>query len=235
MGRPRAAASPDSNAAVVTRGLLQLDIDRWLEAAATALTQQGWFCDPTAVPPALTLGLRADLDELLESDLLRRAGIGRENDYQLDRNTRADRIFWLDRSRPLHADFLAEAEKLRLALNRRLFLALFEFEAHLALYPPGAFYRRHYDSFRGSSNRMISLVLYLNQHWRPGDGGELVLYSDDQRAEPMARIEPRAGTVVLFLSEEIPHEVLPTGVERASVSGWYRLNSSTANAIDPPR
>ena len=41
-------------------------------------------------------------------------------------------------------------------LNRALFLGLFEFEGHFALYPEGAFYRTHYDSFRGAANTQMS-------------------------------------------------------------------------------
>jgi SM-20-related protein len=38
---------------------------------------------------------------------------------------------------------------MRLALNARLFLGLFDFEAGYAVYPPGGFFTRHVDSFRG--------------------------------------------------------------------------------------
>ncbi|MFU8878431.1 MAG: 2OG-Fe(II) oxygenase, partial [Wenzhouxiangellaceae bacterium] len=151
-----------------------------------------------------------------------------------DRDIRRDRIFWLTGRRPAQARLLAFAERLRLELNRRLFLALFEFEAHLALYPPGAFYRRHFDSFRGAANRMVSLILYLNRDWKTGDGGELVLYTPDSGRE-MARIEPRAATLVLLMSEEVEHEVLESRIDRASVAGWYRLNNTTADYLDPPR
>ena len=134
----------------------------------------------------------------------------------------------------MQAEFLDLAEQIRLALNRRLFLALFEFEAHVALYPPGAFYRRHFDSFRGAANRMVSLVVYLNRDWGDHDGGDLVLYRPGTGDE-MARIAPRAGTLLLFMSEEIEHEVLPTSRDRASVAGWFRLNNTTADYVDPPR
>ena len=37
------------------------------------------------------------------------------------------------------------ADDLRRALNRRLYLGLFEFEAQFLLYPPGGFYARHVE------------------------------------------------------------------------------------------
>jgi len=211
-----------------------MEIDNWIDEAADALAEHGWFCRDDAVSPALVAALSNDLAQLMEDDRLKRAGIGRERDFQVDRDIRRDWIFWLNRQRPVQAGFLVLAERLRLALNRRLFLALFEFEAHVALYPPGAFYRRHFDSFRGAANRMVSLVVYLNRDWADSDGGELVLYRPES-GEEMARIVPRAGTLVLFMSEEIEHEVLPTHRDRASIAGWFRLNNTTANYLDPPR
>ncbi|MEX2499748.1 MAG: 2OG-Fe(II) oxygenase [Wenzhouxiangellaceae bacterium] len=210
------------------------ELGAWIDAAADALVERGWFCCPDAISPALMTALARDLEQLIEDDRLKRAGVGREQDYLIDRDIRRDWIFWLSRQRPAQIAFLGYAEQLRLALNRRLFLALFEFEAHLALYPPGAFYRRHFDSFRGAANRMVSLVLYLNHNWCEDDGGELVLCESGGPGE-MARIAPRAGTLVLFMSEEIEHEVLETRAPRASVTGWFRLNTTTADVLDPPR
>lgn len=211
-----------------------MEINDWIDEAADALAEHGWFCRDDAVSPALVAALSDDLAQLIEDDRLKRAGIGRERDFQVDRDIRRDWIFWLNRQRPVQERFLDLAEQIRLALNRRLFLALFEFEAHLALYPPGAFYRRHYDSFRGAANRMLSVVVYLNRDWGDDDGGELVLYRPEMGDE-MARIVPRAGTLLLFMSEEIEHEVLTTRRDRASIAGWFRLNNTTADYIDPPR
>lgn len=211
-----------------------MKIDAWIDEAADALAERGWFCGADAIPCAYIDALAADFEQLIEDDRLKRAGIGREREFQLDRDIRRDWISWLGAQRPAQAAFLAYAEQVRLVLNRRLFLALFEFEAHYALYPPGAFYRRHIDSFHGAANRMVSLALYLNRDWRDGDGGELVLYKSGGRGE-MARIAPRAGTLALFMSEEIEHEVLPTHTDRASIAGWFRLNNTTADYLDPPR
>lgn len=205
----------------------------WIDDAVAGLAHRGWVELPGAIGETRIAPLCNELEALIALNRLRRAGVGRDLDYQIDRQTRRDWIHWLSRQRPTQREFVDWAEQLRLALNRRLFLGLFEFEAHLALYPSGAFYVRHFDSFRGAANRMVSLVLYLNRSWQPGDGGELVLYAPEQGPE-IARIEPRAGTLVLFMSEEVEHEVLPTRVPRASVSGWFRLNNNSAALVDPP-
>lgn len=211
---------------------LPVDYDAF-ESAADSLRERGWWVGPDALDDELVADLRADLAELMEADRLHRAGIGRDTDFHIDRSIRSDRVFWLTRQRAAQARFLARMEVLRLALNRRLFLGLFEFEAHYAHYPPGGLYRKHYDSFRGAANRVVSAVTYLTENWQPGDGGELVIYDDDERVA--ATVEPRAGTFVLFLSEEVAHEVLTSRTDRTSIAGWFRLNASIGTQVDPAR
>lgn len=208
--------------------------ETWLDAAADALAQAGWWCGDHALPDFLITELLQDMQDLIEADALERAGVGRETDFQINHSVRGDRILWLNGQRPVPARFLNLAEHVRQALNRRLFLGLFEYEAHYAHYAPGAFYRRHVDSFRGAANRVLSTVTYLNTDWQPGDGGELVLCAADGDGV-LAQIAPKAGRLVIFLSEEIPHEVLPARRDRFSIAGWYRLNASVQGQIDPPR
>ena len=217
----------------MSEAALPVDRDAF-ESAARGLREHGWWVGKEALDQALVSVLRADLAELMEADRLHRAGIGRDTDFHLDRSIRSDRVFWLSRQRPVQARFLDRMEELRLALNRELFLGLFEFEAHYAHYPPGGHYLKHYDSFRGAANRIVSAVTYLTRDWQSGDGGELVIYSEDGD-RVLATVEPRAGTFVLFLSEEIPHEVLPSHTDRTSIAGWFRLNASIGGAIDPAR
>jgi SM-20-related protein len=211
-----------------------IDDDQVLASAGRCLQRQGWWHGPNSVDAELIDALRNELQELIEADRLHRAGIGRDLDFQLDREVRRDRIFWLDGTRPAQSAFLEQMEQLRLTLNRELFLGLFEFEGHFAHYPPGGFYRRHLDSFSGAANRIVSVVTYLNRDWHEGDGGELAIHAPDS-SRIVTTIQPRAGTMVLFLSEEIPHEVLPAHTDRTSIAGWFRLNASTGNQIDPPR
>jgi SM-20-related protein len=124
-------------------------------------------------------------------------------------------------------------ETLRINLNRHLFLGLFDYECHYAYYPPGAFYRKHVDAFKGDTNRILSAVLYLNPIWEPQDGGELVLYSNQE--ELLESILPSYGKLVLFLSQDFPHEVLPVSKSRYSIAGWFRVNSNLGINLDPPK
>lgn len=85
-----------------------------------------------------------------------------------------------------------------------------------AYYPKGGFYRRHRDAIPKSASvlRCFSLLLYLNENWKKEDGGELRMHFDsggdflpDGEAPNFIDVEPRAGTLVLFRSDKVPHEV----------------------------
>jgi len=141
-------------------------------------------------------------------------------------DVRGDSTCWLkeplcDAERRLH-DLI---EALRQDLNREAFLGLFDLEWHYACYPPGSGYARHVDQLRGRDTRRVSLVVYLNQGWQPGHGGELRVFEGTGYRD----IEPVAGRLVSFLSQGREHAVLPTTVERLSITGWLRCRAA------PPR
>ena len=107
-----------------------------------------------------------------------------------------------------------------------------------AYYPEGGFYRRHVDAVPNSASilRSYSLLLYLNKDWKESDGGHLRIHLDSggdflpADEEPTyVDIEPRGGTLVLFKSDKIPHEVLDTKSERMAVVGWYNRPYSSAD------
>jgi len=169
----------------------------------------------------------------IEQARFRAAGVGRDQDYQLNQQVRSDEIFWLDGKDPDSAGYFDWLEQLRLRINQELFLGLFDYEAHYAYYPQGAFYKRHVDAFKGSSNRRLSTVLYLNEQWQAEDGGELLMYREDEQS-PFEIIQPIYGRLVIFLSERFPHEVAITHRPRFSLTGWFRINASSTEHLDPP-
>lgn len=183
------------------------------EAALAALAGPGWCVQPDWLPTAEVRALRA-LPLPLHA-----AGVGRGAARVETRTIRGDVIAWLDRDQPAAAALLQRFETLRQTLNATFFLGLKRIEAHLACYPPGAGYARHLDRFRDDDARVISAVLYLNEGWDPADGGQLRLYPDEL---PAIDIQPEAGTLVLFRSADLLHEVLPARRERWSVAGWFR-------------
>jgi SM-20-related protein len=136
---------------------------------------------------------------------------------------REDYVRWLDPPGETSCEkrYFALMEQLRLTLNRELFLGLFDFEAHLALYPRRARYRCHLDRFQDQANRVVSVSLYLNRGWRPEDEGALRLYLEKPESEPYEDILPVGGTLVCFLSDRFHHEVLPARRDRLAATGWF--------------
>jgi len=111
-------------------------------------------------------------------------------------------------------------------------------ELSYAYYPMGGFYRRHTDAVLGSASvlRSYSLLMYLNNQWKDSDGGRLRVHLDSgkdflpQEEEPnYVDVEPKGGTLVLFRSDQIPHEVLDTTAERMAIVGWYNRPVTSAD------
>lgn len=200
-----------------------------------ALVEQGWFIGEDFLDAELCHDLHRELAQMAERNALAAAGIGRGDEHQLRHDIRGDAIHWLDRESLAQRRYLEAMGELQRELNQALFLGLFEYEAHFAHYPPGAFYKKHLDSFRGRANRVVSTVGYLNPDWPADGGGEMVIFSDDDSEREVARVRPEAGNFACFLAERVPHEVLPTRLARASIAGWFRRNASLGGLVDPAR
>ncbi len=217
--QPAGTAAGESSAALFTR-------------AAADLRQRGYAICPAALPAKLTGELLAHLRQM-SSARFQRAGVGRQDDHILNDFVRTDAICWINGESAAGREWLAWAAALQQFLNRELLLGLFSFESHFTHYRPGDYYRRHVDAFRGEANRVLSLVAYLNPDWQLADGGELLLDTGRDGADSL-KVLPALGTVVLFLSEEFPHEVLPAKRDRYAIAGWFRVNGSSASRVDPP-
>ena len=135
---------------------------------------------------------------------------------------RGDVIRWLDDTDSTDRAYLAWMEKLRIGLNELLFLGLFDYECHYAIYAAGAGYAKHSDVLSGRKNRVLSTVFYLNEDWQESDGGELLLFEPSGDAV-IATINPTFGKMIIFLSESFPHEVLVAHHKRRSIAGWFRV------------
>lgn len=193
-----------------------------LDSIADALVTQGYCVLDDALPATLVEALLLHFDDLRDH-AFKAAGIGRQQDFQLAETIRSDHIHWLSADADATGDFLQWMDSLRIGMNRRLFMGLFDYESHFAYYPVGGFYKKHLDAFKGKSNRVLSTVFYLNPAWQSQYGGELIIYAEDGE-QLLERVVPSAGRLVIFLSEKFPHEVLPASCERKSIAGWFRIN-----------
>ena len=115
--------------------------------------------------------------------------------------------------------FTDRIDALRVALSHELVLGLVDAKSHYAVYRPGAGYARHLDRLRGNDARVVSAVFYLNEEWREAEGGALRLYLADGSPRD---VYPRAGNLLLFLSAQFEHEVLPATRDRLSIACWMR-------------
>jgi SM-20-related protein len=194
------------------------------ERIARELATLGWSVCPAFLDTEALRDLSDDCRALWERGAFRHARVGVGTTKELRPEIRTDHVRWIDEetSTPVQRRYLGELESLRQAINRHTYLGLFGFEGHLTVYPPGTFYRRHLDQFRGVHHRVVSVVLYLNIDWDESAGGSLRLFPPEAGPDGHVDVAPIGGTLVAFLSAHFEHEVLPATRDRMSITGWFR-------------
>lgn len=151
-----------------------------------------------------------------------KATIGNVNQI-LDKNIRSDSIYWIEEKDKIELhNMVSFLEDLRLKANENFYLGLFDFESHFAKYEKNTFYKKHLDAFQKNNARKLTFILYLNEAWQEGDGGELKIYLNKDNDNENLIVKPKAGTLVTFFSEEFYHEVLPSQKERRTYTGWFK-------------
>ncbi|MEY0385570.1 2OG-Fe(II) oxygenase [Providencia rettgeri] len=180
-----------------------------------SLSSQGWYVWDDFMSLQHIQAIKNSIPDTLQD-----ARIGRGDILQGNKSIRADQTVWLEpeMGEPI-VNYLDKMEQVRQELNCQLYLGLRDFETHFCRYPNGGFYKKHVDNPRGQGRRKVTTVLYMNEAWQAGDGGELVVY--DKENNQLFELEPLAGRMIFFMSEEFPHEVLPTQQKRESIAGWF--------------
>ena len=204
-----------------------------IENSVDELGKFGYSVCKNMIPPNIIKMLIQELEKREQSGDIKTALVGRGESKKTDGTQRDVLSSWIGKHSEGEQYFLAFAEKIRLSINRNLLLGLFEFESQFLHYPVGGFYKRHIDALKGNRNRIVSMVAYLNQNWLPEDGGSLAIWNNEDASIPVLEVVPSAGTVVLMLSEQIPHEARSALRERRAIAGWFRLNPSYAGQINP--
>lgn len=182
------------------------------------LADKGYYIFESFLDVEMTAAIVQEIEEIKATEGLKKAGIGKEQNFQIDSNQRGDSIRWIDpeTASPATKNYLDKLRSLITALNRNFYLGIKDFECHYTEYPEGTFYNRHSDRHKTGSARKVSFVFYLNSDWKPEYGGQLRIYHED---ETFVDVQPTAGTLAIFLSEK-EHEVLTTNRPRKSITGW---------------
>ena len=183
-----------------------------------------WVVYSNFLPNAVIETLARDLRTRWTADGMHAASVGRGTGNQIREEVRGDKIDWLDEASasPAQTEYWQAMTTLRHALNEELFLGLFALQAHYAVFPQGSFYKRHLDRFSSSSDRVLSCCLYLNPDWDDAWGGQLRMYTNEGPVD----VSPHAGTLAVFRSNTVEHEVLPATHARLSLTGWFTRRPS---------
>ena len=173
--------------------------------------------------------VKEEFGVLENKDCFGQAAIGTKNEQKVIQEIRSDLIYWIDKNDgTLQYKLYDLFIELKNLINKHCFLSLSDFEFHFAKYPKGSFYKKHLDQFDNRSNRMISVILYLNKDWKDGFGGELKIYPINE--EPKT-IEPLENRLVMFKSDALPHEVLVSNFDRRSITGWMLHKPAKINTV----
>ena len=156
-----------------------------------------------------------------------------------------------------------EALRVELAGAHGLALEPFRTEVQYLDYPAGGYYQRHldvgnrnggwlsygrddagvkghYNGLPGSQwRRTLSFLFYLNDDaWSSSDGGALRVFRPrgDGGADnggDHVDVIPAGGTLVLFRSDSVEHEVLETRRQRCAIAGWFRVARPGRPSVRP--
>ncbi len=191
--------------------------EQWL-SWIDQLAEQDYVVIDDFLPAGLYQLVRNYFLEHLQMDDFSKAGIGSSANRLIASSIRGDYVYWLDPARDAEiVPFFDLTKEMIYVLNRFCYLSLAGAEFHLAHYPAGTYYHRHLDQFRERNNRMISVIVYLNEQWTEEDEGQLKLYLENDTEKLVA---PLANRCVMFRSNLLEHEVLLTHASRYSLTGW---------------
>ncbi|SFD20132.1 SM-20-related protein [Chitinophaga sp. CF118] len=164
--------------------------------------------------------LKNNLNNLYEQKHMQAAGIGNDSIVVQNKLVRSDVIYWLDKEHNNQHEnaFFDLMDNFVSYLNSSCYTGITGYEFHYALYETGSFYKKHLDQFRNNESRQYSMIIYLNENWMEGDGGQLSIYHEEE----VYKIAPTGGKSVFFKSSELEHEVLITNKPRMSITGWLK-------------
>lgn len=249
-GGVEALLSRTADAAAAATGALPRD--RLTANHVRQLKEDRYVVIPHFLAESVLDALRADVQTLREGAAFRAAKIGQDSTHALNADIRVAETCFLGPTRlsrhppsaaRTHVYAVLDAVRRDLAAAFAAPLDPTLTELLYASYPQGGYYRRHRDAVPGSVStlRKYSLLLYLNKDWNmERDGGALRLHFDSGGGDELAPgqepdyidVEPAGGTLLLFQSDALPHEVRDTVRERLAIVGWYNRPVQLSDAVE---
>ena len=101
----------------------------------------------------------------------------------------------------------------------------------------GSGYDKHFDNAGALDTRKVTVLYYMNEYWRPENGGEFRIYKTDASSgeQVTVDIEPRGDRLLVFWSDVLVHSVQPSFAQNGEVDHRYALTvwltSTTTDAI----
>ena len=142
------------------------------------------------------------------------AGVGKVRSEEI----RRDKTLWIEEVELAQAPHIDQLFSDLLAMAREnLYLPVKRYECHFSFYSNDDFYLRHRDRHKGSKNRLLTFLFYLNTLGE-NEGGRLSLYLNSNET---IDVKPLKGNLLIFDSE-IEHEVHVCHADRWAISGWLR-------------
>ncbi|CUF98195.1 2OG-Fe(II) oxygenase, putative [Bodo saltans] len=179
--------------------------------------------------------LRNEIQQLYRDGRMVDGKIGKNaagTDGDVRPDMRTDKMVWMEGSEPfvgkylkrhiLRADILAQ--KINLLLESMGYKDAWEGCSRCKImatcYPEGGKrYVAHYDN-PNRNGRKLTIILYLNEWWKEGDGGVLRAKTNGVQLD----VAPLFNRLFAFWSDRrVPHEVLPTAAkrDRFAITIWY--------------
>ncbi len=191
----------------------------WTDDEVAVLGAGGVVVWDGAIDRAACASLREMLDASWQAGALHAAGVGQGRTGH--GHVRDDHIAWW--SSEVHPAVTRLHDALLRTAREDAWLAVHDAELQAAVYGPGGHYDRHVDALRGTTTRRVTAVLWLNPEWRAEHGGALRVWTDGGAHE----LTPLEGRLAIFLSDKVPHEVLPTHAPRYALTFWLRARGLT--------
>ena len=192
-----------------------------LDLINDSLEQKSWFFQEDFFEKELCRQITETYFNKEKKCLFSEAKIGKGNKKVQNTSIRKSETKWIESQdiSPAISRLNLLLEEIKNSTSNYFRISLKRFESQFAIYNSGGFYKAHFDQHGNSKHRLISCVIYLNDCSK---GGELVLYKKGSKTQIDKVISPKAGSIVLFFSADIFHEVKLVIDHRQSISTWFR-------------